>query len=117
MKKCSNKDVKYYVDSKELFVANNIFSSTISSEKGDFYVIYSYGWHFPMYAFNYKTNTWFVNKDKYSVTTSKHQTQAKPSDILALESAEGGQFAHDNKGYAYNVDTTTKMNELIGNRG
>ena len=117
MNKCSNRNCIEYVDNKELFNANNIFATNITSSKGAFYVVYSYGFHFPMYAFNFKSRTWFVNKDKYSVTTSKHQNQAKPSDVLTLESAKGGQFAHDKKVYAYNVETTSEMNNLIGNRG
>ena len=40
-------------------------------------VIYSYGYHFPIYI-KWK-NTWYENSNKYSVSTSKHQSQARPS--------------------------------------
>ena len=40
------------------------------------YVVYSYGRHFPIYL--YLNGVWYENTDKYSVSTSKHQTQARP---------------------------------------
>lgn len=39
--------------------------------KGDIYIVYSYGTHFPVAVF--KGGVWYVNKDKYSRTTTKHQ--------------------------------------------
>ena len=45
-------------------------------QQGDVYVVYSYGRHWPLYV-NWK-GVWFSNKDKYSVTTSKHASQANP---------------------------------------
>ena len=40
------------------------------------YIVYSYGRHFPIYL--YLNGIWYENTDKYSVSTSKHQTQARP---------------------------------------
>jgi len=40
------------------------------------YVVYSYGRHFPIYV--WLLGVWYENTDKYSVSTSKHQTQARP---------------------------------------
>lgn len=62
---------------------------------GDWYVVYSYGPHWPLAAFHAPTGTWFVNEDKYSRTTSRHLsvvrralhgeiTQGTGKDILAL---------------------------------
>jgi hypothetical protein len=42
------------------------------------YTVYSYGQHFPMYVYDYDTQRWYGNKDKYSRTTSKHQTLMRP---------------------------------------
>jgi hypothetical protein len=45
------------------------------------YVVFSYGPHFPMYVYDYQMQEWYGNKDRYSVTTSKHQTQARPTRV------------------------------------
>jgi len=43
------------------------------------YVVYSYGSHFPIYAWVRQTNRWYANEDRYSRTTSHHQSLANPS--------------------------------------
>jgi len=58
------------------FKAHNIFAEINSN--GD-YVVFSYGYHFPMYAFI--AGKWFGNKSKYSVSTSKQQGQTNPFDV------------------------------------
>lgn len=57
---------------RETFKANNLFAEIQNGH----YVVYSYGYHFPIYA--YINGTWIKNVDKYSVTTSKQMTQSKP---------------------------------------
>jgi hypothetical protein len=54
------------------------------------YVVYSYGRHFPLYIAEWESGVditdggssagimWYENINKYSVTTSKHKTQARP---------------------------------------
>jgi hypothetical protein len=69
----SNGKARQYVEGRLLFKGNNTFSEI--SPKG-FYVVYSYGRHFPMYAYSF--GQWYRNADKYSVTTSKHQSQLSP---------------------------------------
>lgn len=49
---------------------------TFADGKPSIYVVYSYRRNFPIYA-NWK-GVWFANKDKFSRTTSKHQSQAHP---------------------------------------
>lgn len=78
MKRIANRDVRHYVSRLEIFKANNIFSEQY---KG-FYTVFSYGHHFPMYAFDGKS--WYENVDKYSVTTSKHHTQARPRNVNSV---------------------------------
>ena len=75
MLRTSNNKCSELVNNKIEFKANNIFSEHIKKDK--LYIVYSYGFHFPMYI-KYK-NTWFENSDKYSVTTSKQQNQARPN--------------------------------------
>ena len=73
MERISNKNSSEYVYNQVEFKANNVFS-----EKCDnIYIVYSYGHHFPMYV-NY-CNKWYENSDKYSVSTSKQQSQSRPN--------------------------------------
>ena len=72
------------VNKKITFKANNIFSEHIKKDK--LYIVYSYGHHFPMYI-KYK-NTWFENSDKYSITTSKQQSQARPNSKTKMLNTE-----------------------------
>lgn len=48
---------------------------------GRVYVIYSYGSHFPMYVYDEVTQRWLGNSDKYSRTTSTHQSKYRPSEV------------------------------------
>ena len=75
MIRTSNIKCSEYVNNKIEFKANNIFSEHIKKDK--LYIVYSYGHHFPMYI-KYK-NTWYENSDKYSVSTSKQQSQSRPN--------------------------------------
>tara|TARA_R100000700_G_C3044335_1_gene66770 strand:- start:176 stop:469 length:294 start_codon:yes stop_codon:yes gene_type:complete len=75
MIRTSNIKCSEYVNNKIEFKANNIFSEHIKKDK--LYIVYSYGYHFPMYI-KYK-NTWYENSDKYSVSTSKQQSQSRPN--------------------------------------
>tara|TARA_R100001594_G_C3919884_1_gene235452 strand:+ start:266 stop:562 length:297 start_codon:yes stop_codon:yes gene_type:complete len=72
MLKIANKNASEYTTDKLEFAGNNTFARW---ENGA-YVVYSYGDHFPMYV--YRNNQWYENSDKYSITTSKQQTQCRP---------------------------------------
>tara|TARA_R110002051_G_C8481797_1_gene461758 strand:+ start:208 stop:639 length:432 start_codon:yes stop_codon:yes gene_type:complete len=65
-------------------------------EGQDLYVVYSYGEHFPIYVYDYQSEMWFGNDDKYSPTTSKHQTMAEPEvdDIQWLTTEELNQIIY-----------------------
>ena len=47
---------------------------TMIGMKPSLYVAYSYGFHYPMCAYDYQLDQWFFNEDKYSPTTSRHKT-------------------------------------------
>ena len=47
-----------------------------SEQRGDIYVVFSYGYHWPLYI-NWK-GVWFANSGKVSRTTTKHTSQANP---------------------------------------
>ena len=63
--------------------------TVFTKDKGDLYIVYSYGEHFPMYVYDRFVELWFANYDKYSPTTSKHQTLSRPDiDELNMLSTE-----------------------------
>ena len=76
-----NKNARDYVNSLEEFVGSNIWSHWHSWDEGmtKLYVVYSYGEHFPMYIYDDNEDVWVGNQDKYSRSTTRHQSQARPS--------------------------------------
>lgn len=42
------------------------------------YAVYSYGEHWPLHIWDDASQCWYSNKDKHSVTTSRHYTQSHP---------------------------------------
>ena len=46
--------------------------SVFAHNNGDKYVVYSYGYHWPIAVYDRAARMWYVNDDKYSVTTSRH---------------------------------------------
>jgi len=78
--KTSNIKCRTHVQSRQPFTANNLFAVHLDGDKAlnltERYVVYSYGTHFPLYIF--QDGVWFENQDRYSVTTSKHRSQAHP---------------------------------------
>lgn len=97
----NNSDMRRCVQCKEEFTNNN---GTVHAEHRTFgdehrvYVVFSYGTHFPMYLYDYEWERWFGNDDKYSVTTSRHQSQCCPSSNVIY------------------VDTHTMHKLVCGNR-
>lgn len=74
MIRTSNKRCAEYVRQRIPFKANHIFAEYVNGR----YVVFSYGYHFPMYLYDKNNRVWFKNIDKYSQSTSCHQTQAQP---------------------------------------
>ena len=83
MKQIANKNARRYVQNLELFKGSNLFSET----RGEYYVVYSYGHHYPMLVHNKKTDQWYRNKDRYSVTTSKQMGQCTPYDVAFIDAS------------------------------
>ena len=85
MARISNSDVSREVQGKRPFMTNNqtMFGEWKRVEGGDnpkdVYAVYSYGYHFPMYIYDEEAGVWVGNKDKYSRTTTTHQTKARPN--------------------------------------
>jgi hypothetical protein len=68
----SNTKCRPLVQSNVEFQANNIFAEN----KNGNYVVFSYGHHWPLFAFI--NGLWYENSDKYTVTTSKHRNNVHP---------------------------------------
>jgi len=84
----SNKDCAPYVTDRREFKGSHLFgewdsvAEWISNE--NMYAVYSYGYHFPIYI--WVGGIWYENTDKYSMSTSKHQTQARPdADTVKMD--------------------------------
>lgn len=73
MKRIANKNAMHYVTNKLDFKGSNTKGININE---NLYVVYSYGEHFPIFV--NVNGEWFLNKDRYSVSTSKHQSQLHP---------------------------------------
>ena len=77
----SNSKARDYVNNLEAFIGSNIYSNWFSWDEGmtKLYAIFSYGEHFPMYIYDDNEDVWVGNQDKYSRSTTRHQSQARPS--------------------------------------
>jgi hypothetical protein len=84
MRVSNNKAIEY-VEKLEVFQGSNTFGKWIkwvTDDKTDeIYVVYSYGSHFPMYIYDKEQGKWIGNKDKYSRSTTRHQSQLRPSSV------------------------------------
>jgi hypothetical protein len=82
MVRVSNNKARDYVNGFKEFQGSNMFGKWLSkAEDNQVYVVYSYGSHFPMYIYDDKEQKWVGNKDKYSCSTTRHQSQGKPSGV------------------------------------
>ena len=86
-KRVANRDISEYIDKLEVVEGSNIFTENSGklpddpSTDDNLYIVYSYGWHFPMYIYCRQSDLWYGNSDKYSNSTSKHQSQARPQTV------------------------------------
>ena len=71
----ANKDMSRAINNLDEFQGSNVFAEY----KYGKYIIFSYGYHFPMYV--NMNGKWIGNSDKYSMTTLKHKTQANPGNV------------------------------------
>jgi len=74
-----------YIARHEAFTTNNdtVFGEWQSVSGGEpVYVVYSYGYHFPMYV--YAEDQWFQSDAHYSSTTSRHMSYAYPGKTTVV---------------------------------
>ena len=79
--KTTNQDAREYVLKKEEFSTSHGTINGTHNLAANTYTVYSYGAHFPMYVYDYTTEQWYGNSDKYSRTTSKHQSTCRPPNV------------------------------------
>tara|TARA_R110002020_G_scaffold396011_1_gene606023 strand:- start:889 stop:1347 length:459 start_codon:yes stop_codon:yes gene_type:complete len=87
----ANKNARQYVDELKIFEGSNTFAENkVSFDDENLYVVYSYGYHFPMYIYDRQAGIWIGSNDSYSVSTSKQQSQCRPSGKIHcwLDTAE-----------------------------
>ena len=73
--KVSNKNARPLVESRSDFDGANTFARN----DDNLYIVYSYGYHWPMFIYSKANNMWYENISKYSSTTSKQTTQLRPN--------------------------------------
>lgn len=83
MVKVANKNASREVLNHIPFDGSNTFGRWshrgLFTEDEEVYVVYSYGKHFPMYAYSTLTQQWYENEDGYSKSTARHKTQLRPT--------------------------------------
>lgn len=80
----SARRAKSKIENKETFRIGDIFARV--ERQNRLYVVYSYGLHYPLFAYDYKTDVWYENKTKSSRATSRHRNYGKPDNIPMVES-------------------------------
>lgn len=80
----SARRAKIYIEKKETFHIQNLFAEN----RGDLYIVYSYGRHYPMFVYNRTTDTWYENMTKYSQTTARHKNNCRPDTSLVPATSE-----------------------------
>lgn len=73
--KTTNRYASEYVRKREPFTNSNgqLYGEWVTP---DCYAVFSYGPHWPLYI--WRNGVWFANRDKYSVTTTRHSSYAYP---------------------------------------
>jgi hypothetical protein len=79
----ANTKCRPYVEKREPFRGSNLYGiySLVDADH-EVYTVYSYDTHHPLYI--YTEGMWFENEDKYSPSTSKHLTQARPMGVRPI---------------------------------
>lgn len=74
--KIANKDAREYVRNRIVFDGSNLFARYATD---NLYVVYSYGFHFPMYIWDNTCGIWLRNVTEKSASTAKHYSECCPA--------------------------------------
>jgi maltose-binding protein MalE len=77
----TNQDARTLTRNRQEFKTSNGTIYGTHNLLADTYTVYSYGPHFPMYVYDYRMNEWYGNSDKYSRTTTRHQSVTRPPNV------------------------------------
>ena len=80
----ANKNASNYIRNRLTFTGSNLFGKSIKNG----YVVYSYGYHYPLFVYSWKAKKWYGNSDKYSISTSKHKSQCGIHDHVSKGTAK-----------------------------
>jgi hypothetical protein len=100
----ANRDCRSYVQNRHSFIGSNLYAEhrlvgNYPHSDCRHYTVYSYGYHYPMYI-HVPDVGWFENEDKYSMTTSKHRSQAHPhTDTDTFKLSTNAMKFLDDRGY------------------
>jgi hypothetical protein len=99
VKNVLNSNMRKYVSALIPFVNGN---KTVFADLKDngIYVVYSYGYHYPMLIWEPVSKMWFVNEDKVSRTTSMHKSKARPYNIMSYNLRTQAMIELSYNGYA-----------------
>jgi hypothetical protein len=96
--KVANSKCRALVQQRKPFEGSNLYSRVYGNPHESWYVVYSYGEHWPLFI--HANGCWFENEEKASQSTSKHRSQAHPHTNTILLStawmkrlAQGGWVA------------------------
>jgi hypothetical protein len=76
MPRINNNEARRYVQHRCSFKASNLFAER--KDIGGLYVVYSYGYHWPLWVYDPKAEVWLENLNRYSLTTTRHRVQTNP---------------------------------------
>lgn len=84
MSRIANREVRAKVDGLEEFCSNNqtLYAYWRGSGDSKRYCVFSYHNDWPIFIWVPHINTWFENETKYSSTTSRHVSLARPSGVV-----------------------------------
>jgi hypothetical protein len=78
--KINNRDARPYVQKHRPFRGHNTFAEIRQHGERSYYVVYSYGYHWPMFAYDQTNKYWLENGEKWGPTTSKQHSQLHPHE-------------------------------------
>lgn len=80
-----NIHAREYVRRRAPFRGSHMYAEERVVGESVLYTVYSYGEHFPMYIaetdVETETTRWYANQEKFSRSTTRHQSQANPYDV------------------------------------
>jgi hypothetical protein len=106
-KRVGNFESRIYSENRLDFIGNNLEGKNL--DNGD-YVVLSYKWY-PIWFYSKREKQWYGNKDKYSVSTSKHMSQSRPThDATMLSKSQLSDKMMESSNY-YTAEDGAEVSE------